>query len=145
MKAVLFKWTLYIHVIPIPMYTLVLHVVREWWSRTYFVLFRLGRKSGTTIGLDRSRGESGDRTWDYVRSVSFMYGSLRRSFETRKTIWLTMFMLLWNLLAINLCWDCITIRNDIYDFLLLTFCMSHILQPSNVAFALIIAPTKPQN
>ena len=40
-----------------------------------FLLFRLGRKSGITIGLDQSRG---DRTWDYVRSVSFMYDSLRR-------------------------------------------------------------------
>ena len=39
------------------------------------LLFRLGRKSGITIGLEQSRG---DRTWDYVRSVSFMYGSLRR-------------------------------------------------------------------
>ena len=38
-------------------------------------LFRLGRKSEITIGSDQSRG---DRTWDYVRSVSFMYDSLRR-------------------------------------------------------------------
>ena len=30
-----------------------------------YLLFRLGRKSGITIGLDQSRG---DRTWDYVRS-----------------------------------------------------------------------------
>ena len=107
----------------------------------YNFLFRLGRKSGITIGLDRSRG---DRTWDYVRSVSFMYGSLRRRFWDEKTRWRTTFMLLWNLLAINLCWDCIMIRNDIYDFLLLTFYTCHILQPSNVAFALIFAPTKPQ-
>ena len=28
-----------------------------------------------TIGLDQSRG---DRTWDYVRSVSFIYDSLLR-------------------------------------------------------------------
>ena len=40
-----------------------------------YYLFRLGRKSGIMIGLDQSRG---DRTWDYVRSVSFMYGSLHR-------------------------------------------------------------------
>ena len=45
------------------------------------VLFRLGRKSGITIGLDQSRG---DRTWDYVRSVNFMYGSLRRRFWDEK-------------------------------------------------------------
>ena len=38
-------------------------------------LFRLGRKCGMTIGLDQSRV---DRTWDYVRSLSFMYGSLLR-------------------------------------------------------------------
>ena len=44
-------------------------------------LFRLGRKSGITIGLDQSRG---DRTWDYVRSVSFMYGSLRRRLWDKK-------------------------------------------------------------
>ena len=44
-------------------------------------LFRLGRKSGITIGLDQSRG---DRAWDYVRSVSFMYGSLRRGLWDEK-------------------------------------------------------------
>ena len=36
MKAVLLKWLWYIHVLPIRMFTLV--KVREWWSRTYFVL-----------------------------------------------------------------------------------------------------------
>ena len=41
----------------------------------HFTLFRLGRKSGMTVGLDQSRG---DRTWDYVQSVSFMYGSLHQ-------------------------------------------------------------------
>ena len=54
-------------------------------------------------------------------------------------------MLLLNRLTINVCLDCITIRNDIYDFLLLTFYMSHIIQPSNVVFALIFATTKPQS
>ena len=45
------------------------------------LLFRLGRKSGITIRLDQSRD---DRTWDYVRSVSFMYGSLRRTLWDEK-------------------------------------------------------------
>ena len=91
-----------------------------WWTvggtkvERYWGLFRLGRKSGITIGLDQSRDY---RTLHYVRSVSFMYGSLLRRLWDEKTRWLTTFMFLWNLLAIYLCWDCITIRNDIYDFL----------------------------
>ena len=37
------------------------------WESEQTILFRLGRKSGIAIGLDRSRG---DRTWDYET----MYG-----------------------------------------------------------------------
>ena len=37
------------------------------------------------------------------------------------------------------------IRNDIYDFLSLTFYMSYILQLSDVAFALIFAAAKPSS
>ena len=44
-------------------------------------LFRLRQKSETTIGLDQSRG---DLTWDYVRSLSFMYGSLRQRLWAEK-------------------------------------------------------------
>ena len=36
-------------------------------------------------------------------------------------------------------------KRHLYDFLLLMFYMSHILQPSNVAFALLFASTKPQS
>ena len=47
--------------------------IKENWL--YSSLFRLGQKSGITIGLNQSRG---DRTGGYVRSVSFMYGILCR-------------------------------------------------------------------
>ena len=77
-------------------------------------LFRLGRKSGLTIGLDQSRG---DHIWDYVWSVSFMYGSLRRRLWDEKNKMADNVHVAMESLAINLCWDCITVRNDIYDFL----------------------------
>ena len=37
MKAIILKWPLYIHVLPISIYTLV--YVWGWWSRAYFVLY----------------------------------------------------------------------------------------------------------